>query len=178
MLCSVVYTILTLLPSRYLFLRIEQFNKSDPLLLLLLLLLLLSVSDDSVWRCSCVSSCTNPSSFCPCWIVNMFICFLFMFWWRDQSFFWVGVIMNALHASERVGIWWLLTSLRFNKLFYTVCTVWCPWCEVCGGGAGRSDHYHHLIIIRQTVKTRVKTDTYPSFNTCYSNNSHHTLILF
>lgn len=46
--------------------------------------------------------------------------------------FWVGVNMNALHATG--ARWNMMTSYKskFNKLFYTLCTVWCAWCAVCG----------------------------------------------
>lgn len=86
--------------------------------------------------------CTNP-----CWTVNMFICFIYV---PMINPFWVGV-MNALHAMMRIGIWWLSYKSKFNKLFYTVCTVLCPWCAVCGWMLGSCfmPIIYHLTVIRK-----------------------------
>lgn len=81
-------------------------------------------SDAAVRRFRCVFLCTNP-----CWIVNMFICIIYV---SMINPFRVGVIMNALHAMVCIGIWWLSYKSKFNKLFYTICTVLCPSCAVCG----------------------------------------------
>lgn len=43
----------------------------------------------------------------------------------------------------------MMTSYKskFNKLFYTICTVLCPWCEVCELVSGR----WNLTNVRQTT---------------------------
>lgn len=149
-LLSCVCAVFSLLSSRYLFQRPVDLNNPP------------------AWICSCQFLCTNPTllSMLNCKYVHLlYLCF-------DAVInpLGVGVIMNGLPAMERVGIWWLLTSL--NLINRSI-----PFVQFCVLGVQSvSGHmqFHHSDhrygFYKKSVLWRIYTETgcICIFNTCMS----------
>lgn len=112
MLCWIVFILLPLLLSRYVFPEDSWIEKSDPSYQSLMPL------SGHVVACSCAQTHSLSTLNCK-YVYLLYLCFDVLI-----NPFWVGVIMNALHAMERVGIWWLLTSLNLIN-----CSI--PFVQFC-----------------------------------------------